>query len=61
MIQQFRKNNFYIYPEVIERENHWQVPKILHFIWIGSKTKPIPEKYVNNIESFSISSNYKVK
>ena len=61
MIPYFRKNNFYIYPDVIESEKYWQVPKILHFIWIGSKTKPIPEKYLNNIESFSISINYKVK
>jgi len=54
-----RKEDFFIYPNVSKREKKWQVPKTIHFIWIGVDDKPMPDKYIENIESFSTHSDYK--
>ena len=34
----------------IIKEDSWKIPKSLHFLWIG---RPMPQKYIRNIERFS--------
>ena len=41
-----------------EREENYNVPKIIHFIWIG---RPIRKEYILNIQSFAVNSDYEVK
>ena len=40
-------------------ESNYDVPEILHFIWIGHK--PLPDRYLDNVESYQkMNPNYKI-
>ena len=35
----------------------YNLPKTIHFVWIGNQ---IPEKYIKNIQTFTMNEDYKV-
>ena len=53
----FSSNNDHHFANKSSVEGSYTVPKTVHFIWTG---KPIPQKYIKNIQTFAMNKDYEV-
>ena len=53
----FSSNKDFLFANISTSEESYILPKIIHFVWTG---KPIEEKYITNIQTFLINTDYEV-
>ena len=53
----FSSNKDFLFANISSSEDSYNLPKTIHFVWTG---KPIEEKYITNIQTFLINTDYEV-